>query len=97
MKRHPPRATRTYTLCPYTTLCRSPARQAAMGQTAHAAAHNGARQTGFKKGFFQALHQVFVGMDTDIENASGVSLFYCRHVVAPQYLDRKSTRLNSSH
>src|SRR3546814_17103535 len=94
-RRRPPRSTRTYTLFPYTTLCRSPPRRVADQQ-----------EQGRWRRFFKAFQQRIGGRPGEIidridDDRAPLRERRCRlqqglqraHLIE----DRKSTRLNSSH
>src|SRR2546427_5338842 len=91
MIRRPPRST----LFPYTTLFRSPARQAAtLLGTEHYEEVVTARD------FANSLDSIIAA--TDLPSHDGVNTFFAsrlaaRHVKVVLNGDRKSTRLNSSH
>src|SRR3546814_11962628 len=104
----PPRATRTDTLCPYTTLFRS----ALVGlHRAEADGDEKLAAVGAAAGKLEVLaHRAHTGRDEEVTSVADVKrLQRLRHQhldrlpaelvagIAEQMLDRKSTRLNSSH
>src|SRR3546814_4420139 len=99
MIRRPPRSTRTDTLLPYTTLVRSPVREA--GATALGRDHGRVvvprdlqRQPAGRRG----RHAVVEGRPSGfLPAAGGAGGSRGRAAVAAGPADRKSTRLNSSH
>src|SRR3546814_16545790 len=91
--RRPPRSTRTYPLCPYTTLCRSDDNEI-LNATATEMA--------------EALEQVEGATEVKVEQTTGLPVLtididraraarYGLNMLDVQETDRKSTRLNSSH
>src|SRR3546814_16566715 len=103
MIRGPPRSTRTDTLCPYTTLFRSGTGEAdgegRASAAAEAAISNPLLDDVSMKGARGVLINVTGGMDLtlfEVDEAAN----RIRDEVDPEaniILDRKSTRLNSSH
>src|SRR3546814_19228601 len=101
MLRRPPRSTRTDTLCPYTTLFRSPetafpTHEAFMTEIAAggvAAMELVARDLK-AQGLYLARALSFAGVEYEILEHS---LTEAQIKIYDAYADRKSTRLNSSH
>src|SRR3546814_14237008 len=97
MIRRPPRSTRTDTLFPYTTLFRSlrlvPHRAFPPVKRAHAGNHVGAGGQALADGGFGNRARLVGGRAGDVEHADDGF----RHLEPFRWLDRKSTRLNSSH
>src|SRR3546814_20009031 len=99
MIRRPPRSTRTDTLFPYTTLFRSVAGAAAGVDPELLQA--------MQAGHERLLHRheqiprpelAAMGMTRKLYVETGIRGRFCRaRLVCEQQLDRKSTRLNSSH
>src|SRR3546814_13288573 len=106
MVRRPPRATRTHTLFPYTTLFRSIGQapySAPTVRVAHAAARRGATLIALTDDALsplalKAAHVLLFQSESSAGAGSpkGPGSFF--HTMAgPLALDRKSTRLNTSH
>src|SRR3546814_13376157 len=99
MIRRPPRSTRTYTLFPYTTLCRS-SRKLSKGQDRGAIPSNAAAQRNFVAILEpSALRAVGKGdmrlaRFGEFEQTGRAARFGARYRAGS---DRKSTRLKSSH
>src|SRR3546814_17016308 len=99
MRRRPPRSTRTDTLFPYTTLCRSIRDLTAAIAATDIDGPSLPEQPGVKAARLQAIKteiaRCLCDPQLDVEGVArrcGISARYVRRL-----LDRKSTRLNSSH
>src|SRR3546814_13191605 len=106
MIRRPPRSTRTDTLFPYTTLCRSMSGLRELSLIATAPAHRLAVQTFIAPWDAAVLREAFAR-----ELARGGQVYFLHNevssiermarelgeLVPDARIDRKSTRLNSSH
>src|SRR3546814_19048164 len=83
MVRRPPRATRTDTLCPYTTLFRSPGDEVAAAAVGHVQ--------------YVVAAEAVVRLKRMAKLGHGSSPSAAARGRRGMILDRKSTRLNSSH
>src|SRR3546814_5755775 len=115
MIRRPPRSTRTYTLCPYTTRCRSKADRAAGLRWVRSPTALDSRPHAFRLDFdapedierAEILisgkdHMRGVWINGEHKNPDALPLGLGWDTMLPFWgtllpLDRKSTRLNSSH
>src|SRR3546814_19250378 len=98
MMRRPPRSTRTDTLFPYTTLCRSQAAPGAALMSEEDKRRN--RDFGFETRMIHAGTQpepVTGARQTPIFQNTSYVFHDVDHAASLFNLDRKSTRLNSSH
>src|SRR3546814_20618200 len=94
MIRRPPRSTRTVTLFPYTTLFRSGRHAPLCGKPAHAVREPSRRRGGVDARSWTAAPtaSALCGRERRAAKASHFS-----ERLIPRIVDRKSTRLNSSH
>src|SRR3546814_14353347 len=102
MIRRPPRATRTDTLFPYTTLFRSHQLPQCLGVDQVAVVRQGdairrvdVKRLGFVRAF-RACSRITAMADSDAA-AKQPHLRFIEHILDQAIADRKSTRLNSSH
>src|SRR3546814_17954559 len=97
MIREQPKSTRTDTLCPSTTLFRSPRPAPARSVPTRLQAEQEAGQGGGSRSSVLQMEQP--GNTEHHENSSGrpCGQRYRQGTVKTERLDRKSTRLNSSH
>src|SRR3546814_13093645 len=98
MIRRPPRSTRTDTLFPYTTLFRSDLEQADVAGARHMRATAQLRRI-IVVSLAHRQHPHFVAvLFAEQRHRAGLDrLVVAHHGYADRYVDRKSTRLNSSH
>src|SRR3546814_13970169 len=92
MIRRPPRSTRTDTLFPYTTLCRSRGFAVVAAEVRNLALRSSDASKDIEKLLAQTVSQLDVG--ANLVDSAGQAM---DEIVASVQKDRKSTRLNSSH
>src|SRR3546814_16761117 len=99
MIRRPPRSTRTDTLFPYTTLFRSILKRG-LGEKAKKLIYSADKTIGKTIEFANVSPEErnrFSLTDAEVEALAAQALIIEEHYGRPMDIDRKSTRLNSSH
>src|SRR3546814_9732209 len=98
MIRRPPRSTRTDTLFPYTTLFRSPVEEPVSMQLAGCSPYEMAEAAKLNEDRGAAIIDINMGCPVKkVVNGEAGSALMRDLPLAASLIDRKSTRLNSSH